>query len=137
MSLPDAKYPLAIQAAFYLLMSPLHILKGDELLKGFVNRSIGDDAILKHVVGVQGVSMLFIGLVLLDGAYCGSAAGQKVVSRIALIAQLVGVAHEFNTGINAGQSPVYITFAILLSCSIIGMISASQAQVKTPTKKKK
>ena len=134
MSLPDAKYFLYVNAAFYLLMSPLHILMPDPLLQGFVNRK-GDDALVKHIVGVQGVSMLFIGLILLDAAYCASAAGQKVVSRMSLLMQLINVAHEYNTGMNVDAKPMYITFTVLLSCSLLGMLSASQAATKTKKKK--
>ena len=136
MPLPDAKYPLFIEAAFYLLMSPLHILQPSKLMEGFTYRKV-DEALINHVVGVQGISMLFIGLILLDAAYCGSAAGQKVVLRIALLAQIAGLAHEYNTAINVDATPIWITFGILLSCTILGLMSASQAGSAKPTRSKR
>ena len=134
MPLPDAKYFLYVNAAFYLLMAPLHVLMPDPLLQAFLHRP-ADDALLKHIVGVQGISMLFIGLTLFDAAFCGSAAGQKVVSRMSLLMQLINVAHEYNTGMNVDAKPMYITFTVLLSCSLLGMLSASQAATKTKKKK--
>ena len=119
-----------------LIMSPLHIFAPEKLLEGFVFQK-GEDALVKHVTGVQGISMFFIGLVLFDAGYCGSAAGQKTVSRMALLAQLAGVAHEINTGMNADATPIYITFGVLLSCSVLGLLSASQAEAAGSKSKKK